>query len=461
MAFWGCAVKPAKDAAFVPPPESDEKLHLSQACLAPGGSPDSRATLMIRVGNGNPLAVAALREGGTESISLDLVLDQYTEFSVHGDAAVHLTGYFMPEYELSPGGDDESEDDDFEGLDPTHAIMGFDEFGTPLLGDDYDSEDDSDYESEDDDEGMDSDEFDSAEEDIVGNDGAPWSGGSQRKKSVTIEDITDQETQRNELDEGDKRANIVKGRAGQSLNGVAPLGFDDDDVSGSDEGEEEKDSDENGEEEDGEEEEDAEEEEEEEEEEEAPPPAAVEVKKRKAEKLELEAPAKKQQKRAGENGDKEHKKVQKNDKEKEKKKSVGQSQGARAEKHVANPDAAGLIPNKSSRVRRFSNGFEIEDVSMGAASGKLAKPGKRVSVRYVGRLKNGRIFDQTKGRSTFNFRLGVGEVIKGWDRGFEGMRVGDKRRLTIPPQMGYGSAKSGPIPPNSTLVFDVELVDVK
>lgn len=84
-------------------------------------------------------------------------------------------------------------------------------------------------------------------------------------------------------------------------------------------------------------------------------------------------------------------------------------------------------------------------------------------VKYVGRLqKSGKIFDQTAGNKTFAFRLGVGEVIKGWDRGVEGMRVGDKRRLTIPPQMAYGgSGVRGTIPPNSWLTFDVELVDVK
>ena len=91
----------------------------------------------------------------------------------------------------------------------------------------------------------------------------------------------------------------------------------------------------------------------------------------------------------------------------------------------------------------------------------MAKPGKKVVVKYVGKLKNGKVFDQTTGNKTFSFRLGVGEVIKGWDRGVEGMRVGDKRKLVVPPQMGYGATRTGPIPPNSELHFDVELLDVK
>lgn len=84
-------------------------------------------------------------------------------------------------------------------------------------------------------------------------------------------------------------------------------------------------------------------------------------------------------------------------------------------------------------------------------------------VKYVGRLKsNGKVFDATRGSKTFSFRLGVGEVIKGWDRGVEGMRVGDKRRLIIPPAMGYGASGAGKaIPPNAWLDFDVELVNVK
>lgn len=86
--------------------------------------------------------------------------------------------------------------------------------------------------------------------------------------------------------------------------------------------------------------------------------------------------------------------------------------------------------------------------------------GKQVVVKYVGKLAaNGRVFDQSK---SFKFRLGVGEVIKGWDRGIVGMRVGDRRRLTIPPQMAYGpKGVKGSIPPNATLVFEVELVSVK
>ncbi|XP_042512634.1 peptidyl-prolyl cis-trans isomerase FKBP53 isoform X2 [Macadamia integrifolia] len=120
------------------------------------------------------------------------------------------------------------------------------------------------------------------------------------------------------------------------------------------------------------------------------------------------------------------------------------------------------MDGKASKVRTFPNGLVIEELAMGKPDGKRASPGKKVSVRYIGKLKkNGQIFDSNIGRAPFKFRLGVGEVIKGWDVGVNGMRVGDKRRLVIPPSMGYGSqGAGGKIPPNSWLTFDVELVNV-
>ncbi|GMH19707.1 hypothetical protein Nepgr_021548 [Nepenthes gracilis] len=116
---------------------------------------------------------------------------------------------------------------------------------------------------------------------------------------------------------------------------------------------------------------------------------------------------------------------------------------------------------RSSQVRTFANGLVIEEIEMGKPDGKRASAGKKVSVHYIGKLTNDQIFDSNIGRAPFKFRLGVGAVIKGWDVGVEGMRIGDKRRLTIPPSMGYGTSGAPPkVPPNAWLVFDVELVDV-
>ncbi|KAK4801878.1 hypothetical protein SAY86_000081 [Trapa natans] len=126
-------------------------------------------------------------------------------------------------------------------------------------------------------------------------------------------------------------------------------------------------------------------------------------------------------------------------------------------------NASILSEQNPSQVRTFPNGLVVEELEMGKPDGKKAAPGKQVSVHYIGKLqKSGKIFDSNVGRAPFKFRLGIGQVIKGWDVAVNGMRVGDKRRLTIPPSMGYGAqGAGGKIPPNSWLVFDVELVDVR
>ena len=93
--------------------------------------------------------------------------------------------------------------------------------------------------------------------------------------------------------------------------------------------------------------------------------------------------------------------------------------------------------------------------------GDVASSGDRVTVNYTGRFVNGKIFDSSVTRNEpFQFVLGVGQVIKGWDDGIAGMRVGGKRTLTVPSELGYGANDYGPIPGNSTLIFDVELLKV-
>ncbi len=101
-----------------------------------------------------------------------------------------------------------------------------------------------------------------------------------------------------------------------------------------------------------------------------------------------------------------------------------------------------------------------EDLQVG--TGAEAKAGDSVTVHYRGTLTDGKQFDASYDRGEpFTFRLGAGEVIKGWDEGVAGMKVGGKRKLTIPPAMGYGArGAGGVIPPNATLVFEVELLKV-
>ena len=106
-------------------------------------------------------------------------------------------------------------------------------------------------------------------------------------------------------------------------------------------------------------------------------------------------------------------------------------------------------------------GMQIEDQVVG--TGAEAVKGKQVSVHYTGWLTDGTKFDSSKDRGQpFGFALGRGQVIRGWDDGVAGMKVGGKRKLTIPPDLGYGAAGAGGvIPPNATLVFEVELLGVK
>jgi FKBP-type peptidyl-prolyl cis-trans isomerase len=95
-------------------------------------------------------------------------------------------------------------------------------------------------------------------------------------------------------------------------------------------------------------------------------------------------------------------------------------------------------------------------------SGKEAKNGDRVTVHYTGTLTNGKKFDSSIGREPFTFRLGAGEVIQGWDEGIKGMKTGEKRKLTIPPEEGYGKEGYPPvIPANATLIFEVELLGIR
>jgi len=107
------------------------------------------------------------------------------------------------------------------------------------------------------------------------------------------------------------------------------------------------------------------------------------------------------------------------------------------------------------------NELKIEDLTVG--TGDEAVAGKKVTVNYAGTLEDGTKFDSSYDRGApFSFNLGAGEVIQGWDNGVAGMKVGGKRKLTIPSFLGYGERGAGDaIPPNSTLIFELELLEIK
>ncbi len=117
-------------------------------------------------------------------------------------------------------------------------------------------------------------------------------------------------------------------------------------------------------------------------------------------------------------------------------------------------------PPLNGETQSLPNGLHFIDAVLG--TGPQAQAGQRVSVHYTGWLTDGTKFDSSRDRGQpFQFGLGAGQVIKGWDTGVAGMRVGGQRRLIVPPDLGYGvRGAAGVIPPNATLIFDVELLGV-
>jgi len=130
---------------------------------------------------------------------------------------------------------------------------------------------------------------------------------------------------------------------------------------------------------------------------------------------------------------------------------------------IAGAAVAYLIANRtgnSGTEIMTASGLKYVDLAQG--TGASAQTGQMLSVHYTGTLQNGRKFDSSLDRGTpYQFRIGTGSVIKGWDEGLMGMKVGGKRKLIIPPSLGYGATGTPNIPPNSTLHFDVELLGVK
>ncbi|MEK7497862.1 MAG: FKBP-type peptidyl-prolyl cis-trans isomerase [Patescibacteria group bacterium] len=125
------------------------------------------------------------------------------------------------------------------------------------------------------------------------------------------------------------------------------------------------------------------------------------------------------------------------------------------------PTASPSATISESPISTMETQLKIEDITVG--TGVEATAGKKVTVNYSGTLTDGTKFDSSYDRGVpFSFNLGAGEVIKGWDMGVLGMKVGGKRKLTIPASLGYGAqGAGGVIPPNATLIFEVELLDVK
>jgi peptidylprolyl isomerase len=128
---------------------------------------------------------------------------------------------------------------------------------------------------------------------------------------------------------------------------------------------------------------------------------------------------------------------------------------------TASPTTTPTTSSSSGKVITTPSGLKYEDLKVG--TGATPKKGQTIAVQYTGTLENGTKFDSSRDRGVpFEFAIGTGQVIPGWDEGLSTMKVGGRRKLTIPPNLGYGAAGAGGvIPPNATLLFDVELVGVK
>ncbi|KIK98353.1 hypothetical protein PAXRUDRAFT_823961 [Paxillus rubicundulus Ve08.2h10] len=162
------------------------------------------------------------------------------------------------------------------------------------------------------------------------------------------------------------------------------------------------------------------------------------------------APAGEKETKAEEKKDK--KAEDKKDKKKDKKDKKDKGEEKEGEK-----DAKGV--EKKTDIRTLEGGVKIRDSKLG--TGKMAKKGDKVDMRYIGKFPNGKVFDKNTKGKPFTFTLGRGDVIKGWDVGIAGMQIGGEREVTVPPSMGYGNKKLGDIPAGSTLIFEVKLLEIK
>ena len=116
------------------------------------------------------------------------------------------------------------------------------------------------------------------------------------------------------------------------------------------------------------------------------------------------------------------------------------------------------MSQNQQQVAAGASGLVVQDEIVG--TGATAAAGDTLSVNYTGKLQDGTVFDTSVGRAPFQFTLGAGRVIPGWDQGLQGMKAGGKRLLIIPSDLAYGAQGNGPIPPNATLIFEVELLSV-
>jgi FKBP-type peptidyl-prolyl cis-trans isomerase FkpA len=140
--------------------------------------------------------------------------------------------------------------------------------------------------------------------------------------------------------------------------------------------------------------------------------------------------------------------------------ALGESAGKESPKGTILPGLKPSPPTAKGEVKTTASGTKYETLKPG--TGAEAKAGQTLSVHYVGTLESGKVFDSSRERGKpFPVGIGFGQVVKGWDEAVPGMKVGEVRKLTVPPNAGYGALSKPGIPPNSTLIFEIELIDAK
>ncbi|KAJ3679622.1 hypothetical protein LUZ60_017633 [Juncus effusus] len=417
MAFWGVEVKPGNRYTHLYD-QTRGRLRITQAVLGnPLGSsaaksvkPTLRTVVQCNYDKSSPVLVCALTAGSNESSHMELEFEEQNEvvFSVLGQRSVHLTGYFVGGKKFVGGGED-SEDTNGEDIADTESEG---------LGADEDDSYESDFIDDDDiiDDAPSSPLLQTSEEE------EPWKRrAAKRKKRQVI--IESEEEEENEFPKDEQKGKDNKRKSDEQK------GKDNKRKSDEQKGKDNK----------------------RKSDEEQERGVSKSKKVDKKENSVEESKKDKTVESVGENGRSENStQSQREEKKKKKKKSkISKKETEKDEK------------KQPKRIETFPNGLIIEEISTGRPDGQIANPGCKVYVNYVGKLQNGTVFDSNAGEKPFKFHLGKGQVITGWDLGINGMRVGDKRRLTIPPTLGYGDKEMEKVPKNSWLDFEVEIVKVK
>ncbi|KAI8391372.1 uncharacterized protein BYT42DRAFT_542931 [Radiomyces spectabilis] len=408
--FWGLQCVPGKTYTQI----VSAPFRVSMAALSDTISSKDRSTLCVKVDK-NDFALCSLVPEKTEQQPLDLTLVEGEEvtFYVKGDNTIHLTGNYIFEDDEDEYSDDdeemESDEENWadmpEGMDPEQMAQ--------YLDGDEDSEDDEDFDDEELDEELDEDdeeedsEDDDEDEDEEEESGDEWvvaeSSGDKKKRPAEASN------EQQPASKKQKAAELMQKEVEEQKK----------------EAEKQK--------------------------------KQAEKQKKQAEEQKKEAEKqKKQAEKQKKQAEEQKKKAEEQKKKAEEQKKKAEEQKKKAEEQKKKAEAA----KEKSTVKKLPNGLIIEDIKIG--TGEVAKSGKRVGMRYIGKLTNGKVFDKNVSGKPFNFLLGRGEVIKGWDIGVAGMKIGGERKLTIPAPLAYGKRGAPPdIPGNATLIFEVKLLAVK